>query len=121
MFVIVPAASGVTVMLAVVDAPGFKLPTLHVIVRSDREQPGEAETKLTPSGSVSVTVTPVAISNWLLLVTLRVYVRLLPTAPGLADAVLIRARSTSALMVLLNVDVLLKGVGSVRELLTFTD
>ena len=51
----------------------------------------DAETKLTPIGSVSVTTTPVAVFGPLL-VTVIVYVIVAPTVAGSADAVFVTER-----------------------------
>jgi hypothetical protein len=67
--VIVPAVAGITLTITVVLAPFDRLPRLHVTVAFTLEQPwlGVTETKVTPGGNVSVTVTPVASAGPLLL------------------------------------------------------
>src|SRR5438128_116053 len=68
-------------------------PTLHVTLLVPLQLPwdADAETKLTPIGSVSVTTTPVAVFGPLL-VTVIVYVIVAPTVAGSADAVFVTER-----------------------------
>src|SRR5215813_10539355 len=66
-------------------------------------QPGEAETKRAPAGSVSVIVMLVAIPGPLLINT-RLYVRGDPTSTGLGEAVILtKARSACWLKVAITV------------------
>src|SRR5947207_2867959 len=59
--VMLPAVAGeVTVMVIVALAPEARLPTEQVTVPAEFAHPVLAETKVTPTGRVSVTVTPVA-------------------------------------------------------------
>ena len=71
--VMVPAAVGVTTMVAVALAALVKLPRLQVTILPKAEHPGlgVAETKVTPGGSVSVRNTLVA-ADGPLLVTVTV-------------------------------------------------
>src|SRR5262245_51186083 len=64
-FVTVPATVGDTTMVTVSLAADAMVPRLHVTITPDRVQlsaawEGVADTNVTPAGSVSVTVTPVA-------------------------------------------------------------
>jgi hypothetical protein len=62
-FVIAPVAIGLTTIVTVAVAPEFMLPRAQVTVVPVTLQvpwPEAAETKVTPEGSVSVSVTPVA-------------------------------------------------------------
>src|SRR5205807_2369298 len=58
----VPAAVGWTTIVTVALAPLARFPRLHVtvLVPEQLPWPAEADTKVTPLGSVSLTVTPVA-------------------------------------------------------------
>jgi hypothetical protein len=71
--VIVPAATGVTTMLTVAEAPPAIVPRLHVTVDVPAQFPceGVAEMKVIPAGRVSVRITPLAVEGPLL-VTIRV-------------------------------------------------
>src|SRR5687767_11067190 len=62
----VPAAGAVTTIVIVADAPEASVPRLHVTVPADWVQApwlAIAETKVTPAGSGSVTVTKLAVSG----------------------------------------------------------
>src|SRR5438874_292918 len=78
-----PAAVGLTLIVTVALAPLARLPTAQVNVVVPLHEPwlAEADTKLTPAGSESVSVTPVAADGPLLRTT-TAYVSTLPTASG---------------------------------------
>ena len=63
-FVIVPRG-GVTTMVTVAVVPGFSVPRLQVMKSFPTQVPAVefAETNVAPAGSVSVSVTPVAVSS----------------------------------------------------------
>src|SRR5439155_918343 len=72
---------------------------------------GVAETKVTPAGKVSVSVTPVAVLGPPL-ATVTTYVMVCPARTGSGESVLVTARSTAALTVVLCMVVLLAGLVS---------
>ena len=64
--VIEPAAVGVSEIVTVAEAALARVPRLHVTVPPACEQEpwlGVAEMKITPAGSVSVRITPVAVEG----------------------------------------------------------
>src|SRR5882762_9735860 len=69
--VIEPVVAGVvTLMVIVALAPAARLPTVQVTVPAEFVQPELADTKVTPAGRVSVTITPVAADGPLFLATM---------------------------------------------------
>src|SRR6185503_10873803 len=90
-----PWDEGVTVIVTTALAPNARLPRLHVTVVVPLHAPCVAadDTKATPAGITSVTVTLVAAAGPLLVATMR-YASGTPTCPGFGDAVFVTARST---------------------------
>jgi hypothetical protein len=107
-FVIVPAAFGVTVIVTVAKPPSAIDPRLHVTVPADCVQLpwlGAAEPKVTLAGSVSLSVTFVAVDGPRLL-TVIVYVNVPPTVTGFGEPVFVTERSAVAMIVSLSVALL---------------
>src|SRR5262245_39582216 len=91
--VIVPLIVGITVMVGPNWVPLPRLPNPQVTMPPASLQPCEAETKMTPAGSVSVSVMLVAVPGPLLINT-RLYVRGVPTSNGSGEEVILtKARS----------------------------
>jgi hypothetical protein len=95
------------------------VPNEHVTVVVPLQVPcdEEADTNVTPAGKISVTMTPVALLGPLL-VTVIVYVNVLPTTTGSGASVLEIDRSAAALTVVVVVELLLLMFGSVTLLVT---
>ena len=93
-FVIAPATFGVTTMVTVALPPFAIVPRLQLTVAPPVHVPcdGVAEPNVMLEGSVSVTLTPHAAFGPAL-VTVSVYVRLLPTVTGLGLALFVIPRS----------------------------
>ena len=93
-FVIVPAAVGRMTIVTVAEAPLARSPSAHVTVVVPEQLPWLAvdDLALSPEGSVSVTVTPVA-GFGPLLVTVSVYVRSRPARDGSAESTFVTPRS----------------------------
>ncbi len=89
-----PPTVGVTSMVIVEVAPALTVPRSQVTIPDASLQPAEAETKVTPVGSVSVNVTFVPSMDELLFVTVTVYVRVLLMSTGSGLSVLSTERST---------------------------
>src|SRR5205809_5364319 len=90
--VMVPAVAGaVALVVNVALAPAARLPTEQVTVPAEFVHPVLAETKVTPAGRVSVTVTPVAGLGPLFLATTVYVIGLLTVA--VAGPVLVTTRS----------------------------
>ena len=89
-----PGVSAFTAMATAAVAPLANVPNVHVtvLVPAQLPWPAAAETNVTPAGSVSVSVTPVA-SPAPLLLTVRLYVTALPTGIGSRLSVIASARS----------------------------
>ncbi len=106
-----------SVMLA--DTCGLRIPMGQVTVAVPVHVPcvGVAETKVTPAGKVSVTLTPVAWEGPLL-ATPIVYVRLLPGVTGSGLSVFVIARSVEAFTVVKAVAELFVELGSLSVPLT---
>src|ERR1700730_13866128 len=112
-FVIVPAVAGVvTLMVNVALAPEARLPTVQVTVPAEFVHPVLAETKVTPAGRVSVTVTPVAGDGPLFLATIVYASGLLVLAVAGAVLVIDRSADTGVLTVVDAEAVLLAVFGS---------
>src|SRR4030066_467748 len=84
---------GVTTSVIVAEAVLAMTPRLHdcVVVPVQLPCDGVLETNVTPAGNVSLTVTPVAVSGPALL-TVMVYVRLLPAVIGSGASVIVIPR-----------------------------
>ena len=76
-------------------APGGIVPRVQVMIVPDPVQKPGAAVSVVPAGSVSVTVTPVAGSSRLLLVTVSMYGNGLPTATGSPRSIFVMLRSAS--------------------------
>jgi hypothetical protein len=89
-----PGADGVTTMVMIELAPTARLPTLQFTVLVPLQLPCVAfdDTKETPAGSVSDTLTLVAAAGPLLVAVMR-YERFTPISPGLGEAVFVTKRS----------------------------
>jgi hypothetical protein len=109
--VMLPAATGLMMMVTVAVAALARVPRLQLTAAVQVPWLGVAETNVTPVGTASVKVTPVA-GDGPLLVTIRVYVRLLPIPTGLGEAVLVTARSAEDVAVTLVEAVLFAVLGS---------
>jgi len=110
---IVPGWDGVTVIVTVAVAPAATAPRLQVTVATPEQVPTlvDDDPKLTPAGSVSVTVTvPAALGP--LLLTVRVYVSGLPASAGLGEPVFVIDRSADVPTVVEVEAVLLPPLGS---------
>ena len=119
--IMVPAAveaftASITVMFTL--DPAARLPSEQVITPADNEQEptvGVAETKVTPAGSVSVTMTAAAdVGLGPLFVTVSWYVMLFPASTGFGDTLPEMATSAcpAVATTTLAVDVLFPGRGS---------
>ena len=93
-----PAAVAVAMIVTVVLAPLASEPRLQTTTLPDAAQPVEADTKVTPDGKASVSVTLVAVDGPRFATTI-VYVRLLFTTVGSGDTLLLMARSAAGLIV----------------------
>lgn len=91
---IVPATVGVTTIVTVTGDPVATVPKLQVTVPPNVQVPwvDVADTGVTPAGSGSNTVVPVA-GYVLLFVTVNVYVSGFPTVTGFGEATFVIARS----------------------------
>jgi hypothetical protein len=88
------AAVGVTTIVTVAEAPEASVPRLHVTVAVPEQEPtdGVADTKVTPAGSVSLTLTAAAALGPAL-AAVSVYVRFVPTVTGSGESVFVIERS----------------------------